>query len=129
MIPPQIQGWLLLHRARLRDQDIVGFMTMTGGSLNVKLVEKSLRDLFTDDVLQSVDRSHGKDSAFEAIEEIPEDDDEMQEIRNIHQSTPQSTARVGALMAHHPAWVSHHTNWSRSTTTVHPCSRKGGGCG
>ena len=29
MIPPQIQGWLLLHRARLRDQDIVGVMTMT----------------------------------------------------------------------------------------------------
>ena len=27
MIPPQIQGWLLLHRARLRDQDIVGVMT------------------------------------------------------------------------------------------------------
>ena len=47
---------------------------MTGGSLNVKLVEKSLLDLFTDDVLRSVDRSHGKDSgnhrkqhAFEAI--------------------------------------------------------------
>ena len=42
---------------------------------------KSLLDLFTDDVLQSVDRSHGKDSgnprkqhAFEAVEEIPEDD-------------------------------------------------------
>ena len=62
MIPPQIQGWLLLLRARLRDQDIVGVMTMTGGSLNIKLVEKSLLDLFTDDVLQSVDRSHGKDS-------------------------------------------------------------------
>ena len=83
MIPPQIQGWLLLHRARLQDQDIVGVMTMTGGSLNIKLVEKSLLDLFTDDVFQSVDRSHGKDSgkprnqhAFEAIEEIPEDDDE-----------------------------------------------------
>ena len=60
MIPPQIQGWLLLHRARLRDQDIVGVMTMTRGSLNIKLVEKSLLDLFTDDVLQSVDRSHGK---------------------------------------------------------------------
>ena len=63
MVPPQIQGWLLLH-------------TMTGGSLNIKLVEQSLLDLFTDDVLQSVGRSHGKDSgnprkqhAFEAIEE------------------------------------------------------------
>ena len=60
MIPPQIQGWLLLHRARLRDQDIVGVMTMTGGSLNVKLVQKALLCLFTDDVLQSVGRSHGK---------------------------------------------------------------------
>ena len=28
MILPQIQGWLLFHRARLRDQDIVGVMTM-----------------------------------------------------------------------------------------------------
>ena len=83
MIPPQIQGWLLLHRARLRDQDIVGVMTMTGGSLNIKLVERSLLDLFTDDVLQSVDRSRGKDSgnprkqhAFEAVEEVPEDHDD-----------------------------------------------------
>ena len=82
MIPP-IQSWLLLHRARLRDQDIVGVMTMTGGSLNIKLVEKSLLDLFTDDVLQSVDRSRGKDSgnprkqhALEAIEKVPEDDDD-----------------------------------------------------
>ena len=56
---------------------------MTGGSLNIKLVEISLPDLFTDEVLQSVDRSHGKDSgkprkqhAFEAIEKIPADDDD-----------------------------------------------------
>ena len=83
MIPQQIQGWLLLHRARLRDQEIVGVMTMTRGSLNMKLVEKYLLDLFTDDVLQSVDRSHGKDSgnprkqhACEAVGEIPEDDDD-----------------------------------------------------
>ena len=83
MIPPQIQGWLLLHKARLRDQDIVGVATMTRGSLNIKLVEKSLLDLFTDDVLQPVDRSHGKDSghprkqhAFEAVEEVPEDVDD-----------------------------------------------------
>ena len=82
MIPPQIQGWLLLHRARLRDQDI-GVMTMTGGDVNIKLVEISLLDLFTEEVLQSVDRSHGKDAgiprkqhAFEAVEEIPEDDDD-----------------------------------------------------
>ena len=62
MIPPQIQGWLLLHMARLRDQDIAGVMTMTGGSLNIKPVEKSLLGMFTDDVVQSVERSHGKDS-------------------------------------------------------------------
>ena len=82
IIPPQIQRWFLLHRARLRVQDIVGVMTMTGGGLNIKLVEESLLDLFTDDVLQSFDRSHGKDSgnprkqhASEEIEETPEDDD------------------------------------------------------
>ena len=45
MIGPQSQGWQLLLRARLRDQDTVGVMTMTGGSLNIKLVEKSLLDL------------------------------------------------------------------------------------
>ena len=51
--------------------------------MNIKLVEKSLLDLFTDVVLQSVDRYHGKDSgnprkqhAFEAIEEVPQDDDD-----------------------------------------------------
>ena len=67
----------------MRDQDIVGVMTMTRGSFNIKLVEKSLLDLFTDDALQSVGRSHGKHSgnprkqhAFEAVEEIPEDDDD-----------------------------------------------------
>ena len=79
MVLPQNQGWLLLQRARLRDQDIVGVMTMTGDSLDIKLGEKSLLDLFTDDVLQSVDRSHStprKQHAFEAIEEVPEDDDE-----------------------------------------------------
>ena len=82
MIPPQFQGWLLFHRAKLRDRDIVGVMNMTGASLSIRLVEKSLLDLFAnDDVLQSVDRSHGKDSgnsrkqhAVEAIEEVPEDD-------------------------------------------------------
>ena len=63
MVPPQIQGWLLLHRARLRSQ-------------------KFLLDLFTDDVRQSVDPSHGKDSgnsrkqhAFVATEEFPEEKD------------------------------------------------------
>ena len=51
--------------------------------MNIKIVEKSLLDLLTDDVFQSVDRSHGKDSgnprkqhAFEAVEEIPENDDD-----------------------------------------------------
>ena len=54
---------------------------MTGGSLNIKLMEKSLLDLFTDDVLQSVDRSHGKDSgnprkqhAFDAVDDTCLDD-------------------------------------------------------
>ena len=46
MIPSQIQDWLLLHRMRLGDQDNVRVMTMTGDSLNIKLVEKSLPDLF-----------------------------------------------------------------------------------
>ena len=32
-------------------------------------------------------------------------------------------ARAGALMAHHPAWVGHHTG------TVHPCPLRWGGCG
>ena len=32
---------------------------MTRGRLILKLVEKSLLDLFTDDVLQSDDRTHG----------------------------------------------------------------------
>ena len=32
-------------------------------------------------------------------------------------------------MAHHPAWVGHHTGGPRKTPTVHPCSRKGGSCG
>ena len=31
-------------------------------AINVKLVEKALLDLFTEDALQSVDRSHGKDA-------------------------------------------------------------------
>ena len=34
-------------------------------------------------------------------------------------------ARAGALMAHHPAWVGHHTGGSRSKTTVH-CGHFGG---
>ena len=50
----------------------------------------------------------------------------MQEITNIHQSTQQSTTRVGALMAHHPAWVSHHTCAPWSIPTVHPFPREGG---
>ena len=35
-----------------------------------------------------------------------------------HCTTP---ARGAALMAHHLAWVGHHTGGSRSTPTVHPC--------
>ena len=67
----------------MRDQDIVGVMNTTAGSLNIKLLVTSLLDLFTDDVLHSVDRSHGKDSgnlrkqhASEAVGEVPEDDDD-----------------------------------------------------
>ena len=40
-----------------------------------------------------------------------------------------STARAGALVAHHVPWVGHHTGWSRSTPTVHPCLVRQGGCG
>ena len=32
-------------------------------------------------------------------------------------------------MAHHPAWVGHHTGGFRSTPTVHPCPLRSGGCG
>ena len=38
-----------------------------------------------------------------------------------HHYTPTSTARAGALMFHHPAWVEHHTGGFRSTPTVPPC--------
>ena len=58
----------------------------------------------------------------------PEPVEGVQEITNVHQSTQQSTTRVGALIFHHPPWVEHHTG-GRSTPTEHPCSRKGGGCG
>ena len=34
----------------------------------------------------------------------------------MHHYTSTSTARAGALMFHHPAWVEHHTGGSRSTT-------------
>ena len=32
-------------------------------------------------------------------------------------------------MAHHPAWVGHHTGGSRSKPTVHPCPLRWRGCG
>ena len=32
-------------------------------------------------------------------------------------------------MAHHPAWVGHHTGGSRSKPTVHPCPLRWGRCG
>ena len=38
-----------------------------------------------------------------------------------HEPKQQRTARAGALMAHHPAWVGHHTDGSRSTPIVHRC--------
>ena len=34
-----------------------------------------------------------------------------------------------ALMAHHPAWVGHHTGGSRSKPTVNPYPLQWGGCG
>ena len=75
---------------------------MTRGSLNIKLVVKSLLDLFTDDVLQSVDRSHGKDSgnprkqhAFEAIEEVPEDDDDTYLDENLSKNDDPHTDEDG----------------------------------
>ena len=49
--------------------------------------------------------------------------------RDNHSTSDLETARAGALMAHRPAWVGHHTGGSRLTPTVHPCSRKEGGCG
>ena len=42
-----------------------------------------------------------------------------------HEPKQQRTARAGALMTHHPAWVGHHTVGSRSTPTVHPCRYDG----
>ena len=106
MIPPQIQGWLLLHRARSRDQDIVGVMTMTGGSLNIKLVEKSLLDLFTDDVLQSVDRSHGKDSG---------------NPRKQHAFEAEVSYLVIADMFENPEddWLATASSWARARVEVH----------
>ena len=40
MIPPQFQGWLLLHRAKLRDHDIVGVMSMTGAKSEYQTCRK-----------------------------------------------------------------------------------------
>ena len=109
MIPTQIQGWLLLDRARLRDQDIVGVMTMTGGSLHIKLVEKSLLDLYTDGVLLSVDRSHDKDSgnprkqnAFEASEEVPEDDEDTYLDEDVSENDDPYIDEDGNFLANEP---------------------------
>ena len=44
-----------------------------------------------------------------------------QTVYATHHNTQTSTARAGALLFHHPAWVEHHTGGSRSTPTVHPC--------
>ena len=46
-----------------------------------------------------------------------------------HKHKQSRSARAGALMAHHPAWVAHLTGGSRSTPTVHPCLVRQGGCG
>ena len=77
MIPPQIQGWLATSsQSESTRSGHCWSHDHDKGSLSVELVEESLLDLFTDDVFQSVDRSHGKDSenfpkqrTFEAIEE------------------------------------------------------------
>ena len=92
---------------------------MTRGSLNIKLVEKSL-DLFTDDVLQSADLSHGTDSgnprkqhALEAIEEIPEDDDETQ-LNDVVKPCPTNSYRSIHVFLSQPFATSR----SRSTLSV-----------
>ena len=68
---------------RARCETLRSWIIRSDEAVMIKLVEKSLLDLFTDDVLQSVDRSHGKDyghprkqHAFEAVEEVLEDDDD-----------------------------------------------------
>ena len=38
-----------------------------------------------------------------------------------HHHHTSKQARAGALMAHHLAWMSHHTGGSPSTPTIHPC--------
>ena len=56
--------------------------TRPSRKLSVKLVEKSLLDPYTDEVFQSIDRSHGEDSGhsgnntfFDATDMVPEEDD------------------------------------------------------
>ena len=88
MTPPQTQGWLLLDRARLHDQDIVGVMTMTENSLNVKRVEKALLGLVTNDVLQTVDRSGSarRPQAFEAVLEEAEEEEDANHLNEDDES-------------------------------------------
>ena len=78
MILPLIQGWLFTHRARLQYQHIVGVMTTTRCSLNIKLVVicspmMPFSQLITLMVKTGDSRTQ---HACEAIEEVPEDDDE-----------------------------------------------------
>ena len=74
--------------------------------MNIKHVEKSLLELFTDDVLQLVDRSHGKDSgnprrqhALEAIEEVPEDDDDTYLDEDVSENDDPYTDEDGHFLA------------------------------
>ena len=46
-----------------------------------------------------------------------------------HEHKPQRTARAGALVARHPAWVGHHTGGSWSTPTVQRCPKGEAVCG
>ena len=46
------------------------------------------------------------------------------------QQPPHKQTRKQELaLAHHPAWVGHHTVGSPSKPTVHPCPLRWGGCG
>ena len=49
--------------------------------------------------------------------------------RDNHSTSDRARHELALWCLHHPASVGHHTSGSRLTPKVHPCSRKGGGCG
>ena len=49
--------------------------------------------------------------------------------RDNHSTSDRARHELALWCLHRPAWVGHHTSGFRLTPTVHPCSRKGGGCG